>query len=125
VLFGLFAGLALLLSAVGLYGLVAYNVEQRRREFGIRTALGATGSDVMREVLSEGGKLLLGGGLLGGIGAVACAKIMEGLVYNVPLYDPVVLLGGLASLALVALLACWLPARRAAKVDPMVALRAE
>jgi len=124
-LFGIFAGLALLLSAVGLYGLVAYNVEQRRREFGVRTALGATQADIMRVVLADCGKLFAAGALLGGLGALAGAQVMTGLVYDVPLYDPAVLLGGIAGLAAVAFLACWLPARRAAKVDPMVALRAE
>jgi len=125
VLFGLFAGLALILAAVGLYGLVAYTVEQRLREFGIRTALGATRGDIMRQVLANCGRLVAAGALLGTAGALASARMMEGLVYGVPLHDPLVLVGGVASLAVTALLACWLPARRAAKVDPVIALRAE
>ena len=125
VLFGVFAGLALLLAAVGLYGLVAYNVEQRGREFGIRTALGATRTDILRQVLADGGRLVARGAMLGVLGALIGAKALEGLVHGVSLHDPVVLLGGVAVLAAVALLACWLPARRASKSDPMVALRAE
>lgn len=125
VIFGVFAGLALVLSAVGLYGLVAYNVEQRLREFGIRSALGATRADILGTVLADSGKLVAAGALLGGSGALASARMLDGLVYGVPLYDPLMLLGGIASLSAVAMLACWVPALRATKVDPLVTLRAE
>lgn len=125
VLFGVFAALALLLSAVGLYGLVAYNVEQRLREFGIRAALGATRLDIVRKVLWDCGRLVAIGSVLGVLGALAGAGMMNGLIYGIPLHDPLVLVGGVASLVVVALLACWIPARRAAGVDPIVALRTE
>lgn len=124
-LFGLFAALALVLSGIGLYGLIAYGVTQRTREFGIRLALGAAPSDVLRLVLREGVLLAAVGLALGLAGAFASARFLQELIYQVSVYDPVVFGVVFGLLALVALAASLLPARRATKVDPMVALRAE
>lgn len=124
-LFGLFAALSLLLSGIGLYGLIAYGVTQRTREFGIRLALGAAPRDVLRLVLREGVRLGAIGLVLGLAGAALTARFLQELVYEVSVYDPLVFGAVLALLSLVALAASFLPARRATKVDPMIALRAE
>jgi ABC-type antimicrobial peptide transport system permease subunit len=124
-LFGLFAGLALLLSAIGLYGLIAYGVAQRTREFGIRAALGATSSEVLSLVLREGA-LLVGLGLgLGLVGAFATARLLRQMVFETSVYDPAVFIVVPLMLALTATAACLIPARRATRVDPITALRAE
>jgi len=126
-LLGVFAGLAVVLAAVGLYGVMAYSVRQRRREVGIRMALGARLGDVMRSVLREGMVLVAWGLALGLLAAWGLTRLLStllsGLLYEVPATDPWTWLGGAVLLALVALLACWLPARRAARVDPATALR--
>jgi putative ABC transport system permease protein len=124
-LFGLFAALALLLSGIGLYGLIAYGVTQRTREFGIRLALGAAPRDVLHLVLREGALLAVVGLALGLAGAFASARFLQELVYQVSVYDPAVFGTVFTLLALVAVAASFLPARRATKVDPMIALRAE
>ncbi len=124
-LFGLFSTLAVLLSGVGLYGLVAYGVGQRTREFGIRMALGATPAGLSRQVLWDGAKIAAWGAGAGLAGTLFGARMLENLVYDVSLYDPQVLAVVGVVLASVTGLACWLPARRAARVDPVVALRAE
>jgi putative ABC transport system permease protein len=124
-LFALFGGIALLLAAIGLYGLVRYSVEQRTREFGIRAALGAGPREVRALVLREGGKLIVLGLVIGLVVSLLAAGLLRSMVVGVSVYDPLVLAAGSAVLALAATMACLLPARRAAKVDPVVALRAE
>lgn len=124
-LFGLFAGLSLLLAGIGLYGLIAYGVAQRTREFGIRAALGASRADVLGLVLREGA-LLIGVGICTGLaGAFLGARLLRQMVYQTSVHDPVVFTLVPLVLAAVALLACYLPARRATRADPLVALRAE
>ena len=124
-LLGSFAGLALLLASVGLYGVMALSVTQRTREFGIRLALGAPREDVFRLALGRG-LLLVGVGLgLGLLGAIGAGRALTSLLYDVGGLDPAALLSAMISLAAVAVLACWFPARRATRVDPIVALRYE
>ena len=124
-LFSLFAVLALFLAALGLYGLVAYSVAQRTREFGIRVALGAQAHDVLRLVLRQGVKLTSAGLVLGLITAAAAARLMQSLLFRTAAYDPLVFAAVVIVLGAVALLAALLPARRATRVDPITALRAE
>jgi predicted permease len=125
VLLGLFAGVALLLAAIGLYGVIAYVVTQRTREFGIRFALGATRRDVLQLVLAHGMKLVAIGLVLGVAGAFSLTHLLTKLLYEIKPNDPLTFVGVSAVLLVVALFASWLPARRAAKVDPMEALRYE
>jgi putative ABC transport system permease protein len=124
-LFGVFSALSLLLVAVGIYSVMAYAVSQRTREIGIRMALGAQTGAVLRLVIGQGLKLVMAGILIGVIGAFALRRAIAGLLYGVTANDPLTFVGVALLLACVALLACWLPARRAAKTDPMVALREE
>jgi putative ABC transport system permease protein len=120
-----FAGLALVLASVGLYGVMALSVTQRTRELGIRLALGAARADVFRLVLGQGLALVSLGLGLGLLGALAAGRALASLLYNVGTIDVAALCTALLSLAFVALLACFFPARRATQVDPMVALREE
>jgi len=120
-----FAGLALLLAAVGLYGVIAYSVAQRAHEIGIRIAFGAKHRDVVRMILESGLRLVLTGELIGLAASLVLMRLCAGLFVGVSAYDPKVMLVALAALAVVSVLASYLPARRAAKVDPMVALRYE
>jgi putative ABC transport system permease protein len=124
-LFALFGGIALLLAAIGLYGLVRYSVEQRTREFGIRTALGAGPREVRALVLHEGRRLIVRGLIIGLGVSLLTTGLLRSMVVGVSVYDPVVLAAASTVLALTTTMACLLPARRAAKVDPIVALRAE
>jgi len=123
-LFSLFALLAPLLAGIGLYGLIAYSVAQRTREFGIRFALGAQVGDVLRLVLGQGARLTAIG-LVSGLLAAAVARLMQTLLFRTTAYDPMVFGGVIFVLALIALLAALTPALRATKADPVAALRAE
>jgi putative ABC transport system permease protein len=125
VLLSLFAAIALLLTAVGLYGVMAYAVGQRTHEIGVRRALGATTRDVLRLVMGRGVALTLAGVGIGIVGAVILARFIEAMLYEVPPRDPFTYLSASLTLAAVALLASYVPALRAANVDPLVALRYE
>ena len=125
VLLGSFAGLALVLASVGLYGVMALSVTQRTRELGIRMALGAKRGDVLRLVLGQGVTLVGVGLALGLLGAVAASRILMSVLYGVAALDGAALFIAMMLLASIAVLACWVPARRATRVDPMVALREE
>lgn len=124
-LLGVFAGLALCLASIGLYGVMALTVTQRTRELGIRLALGANRGDVFRLVLGQGMLLVVIGLAAGLFVAASTGRGLASILYNVSAWDPPAFLGATITLALVALLACWLPAFRATRVDPIVALRSE
>jgi putative ABC transport system permease protein len=124
-LLGVFAGVALLLASVGLYGVLAFSVAQRTREIGIRMALGAQARDVMRLVLRQGLTLSLLGIAAGVCVSLAATRVLAGLLYGVAPTDPATFVAVALALVTVALAACFIPARRAMKVDPMVALRYE
>ena len=120
-----FAAAALAISSLGIYGVLAFMVGQRRHEIGIRLALGATPVDVHRLVLGQGARLIVVGLVLGLIAAGLLTQAASGLLYGVTASDPISFFGALALLGVIATLACYLPARRAARVDPIVALRSE
>jgi putative ABC transport system permease protein len=124
-LLGLFAATALLLAAAGIYGVISYNTRRRTREIGIRVALGAQRSDVLSLILREGFALSAAGTALGIIGAAALAHFLATLVFGISTSDPLTYLSVTGLLLGVALLACYIPARRAMRVDPMIALRYE
>jgi predicted permease len=124
-LLGAFAAVGVILAAIGIYGVVSYTVVQRTGELGIRVALGAQTRDVLWLVLGKGAVLVIIGAVLGGAGAYGVSRLLMSLIPSLPTNDPFVLpLTGLA-LITVALVACYIPARRATKVDPMIALRSE
>ena len=120
-----FALLASLLGVIGVYGVMSFAVAQRTREMGIRMALGARSEQVLRLVLQSGGEVVVVAVIIGMAGALAAGRYLQSQLYNVGAADPTTMIGVPIVLAIVALLACWLPARRAAKVDPAVTLRSE
>jgi ABC-type antimicrobial peptide transport system permease subunit len=124
-LLAIFAGIALVLSAAGLYGVISYLVAQRTREIGVRIALGAQRRDVIGLVMRQGTQLTALGVALGLAGALAFTRVLERLLFGISARDPLTFGGIAALLAAVALTATWLPARRAARVDPILAIRAE
>jgi putative ABC transport system permease protein len=124
-LLGIFAALAVALAGVGIYGMMAYRVNQRTHEIGVYIALGAQHRDVLRLVMKDGAKLALLGIAIGLAGALALTRVMVSLLFEVKPTDPPTLIGVALLLAAVALLACYLPARRALRVHPMTALRCE
>jgi putative ABC transport system permease protein len=124
-LIGLLAALALILCLVGLYSVIAYTVSQRTHEIGVRLALGAQGSDVLRLILRQGMTLVMLGVLAGVAGALALTRALTSLLFGVSATDPLTFAIVVLLLSAVALAACYLPARRATKVDPLIALRCE
>jgi len=119
------ASAALLLGVIGIYGVMSYNVSQRTSEIGVRLALGAEPSTVMSMIVRQGGAVIFGGIAAGLAASLAGARLLSSLLYDVAPRDPAVFAVTTVLLLTVALAACWLPARRAASVDPLVALRAE
>jgi putative ABC transport system permease protein len=124
-LLSIFAGLALVLAAVGVYAMMSYSVSQRRGEIGIRIALGALKADILRLVVGQAALLVTSGLTIGLAGALAATRLLRSLLYEVDIWDPFTFAAIAALLAFVAVLAAWLPARRAAKISPMIALRTE
>jgi ABC-type antimicrobial peptide transport system permease subunit len=122
-LVAIFGGMALFLSAIGLYAVMSYSVSQTTRELGMRMALGAGARDILRLVLSRGLRLTIVGIVIGGVAALLLTRLMGNLLYKVSPRDPVAFGLALITLLAVALLACFLPARRATRVDPVQALR--
>jgi ABC-type antimicrobial peptide transport system permease subunit len=125
ILLAVFAAVAMLIAAIGIYGVLAYSVNQRTREIGLRMALGAPRVQVLRLIMREGmtvGAIGIGAGLAG---ALALSRVLASLVFDVPVRDPLTYVAVAAALALVALAACVIPARKASRVDPMVALRCD
>jgi putative ABC transport system permease protein len=124
-LIGIFAVVAAIMAVGGIYGIMSYSVSQRTQEMGVRLALGARARDIIRHVLAQGGRLIAIGMGLGLVGALVMGQLLAGLLFGVSPMDLRVLLGVVVLLLAVTLLACYMPARRAAKTDPMTALRCE
>jgi putative ABC transport system permease protein len=124
-LLAIFASVALILAAIGLYGVMSYSVSWQTHEIGIRMALGANRADVLRLVVQQGMKMTLLGLALGLVGAFFVSRVLTGMLYGITATDPLTFTVVSIVLLAVALLACLLPARRATRVDPIVALRAE
>jgi putative ABC transport system permease protein len=124
-LIAVFAGVALSLSLLGVYGVMSHTVSQQTREIGVRMALGAQAGYALKQVLWEGLLLTIVGVVVGLIGALALTRLLTNLLFEISATDPLTFAIAPPLLILVALLACWIPARRAAKVDPLTALRSE
>ena len=122
-LLSVFGFLALTLASIGLYGIMAYPVNQRKREIGLRMALGATEGTVLRLILQQGMALVLTGVVLGVAAALPVGRLLSGMLFGLSTTDPLSILGAAGILLMVAFLACYLPARWASRVDPSVALR--
>ena len=125
VLLGIACGIAVILGVVGIHGVISYVVSRRSQEIGVRMALGAPASAVLRDVVGQGMTLTGAGIALGLLGAWGVSRLFSSLLFNVSATDPVTYVGTALALAMVALLASWIPARRAARIDPLEALRHE
>jgi putative ABC transport system permease protein len=121
----IFGGLALILAIIGVYGVLSYSVNQQTREIGIRMAMGAQTGGVLRLVVGQGMRLAAVGLILGLVAAFAAMRVMSSLLFGVSAHDPLTFIGVSLVLAIAAVLACYIPARRATKVDPIIALRYE
>jgi ABC-type antimicrobial peptide transport system permease subunit len=124
-LLAIFAGLALVLAAIGIYGVIAYSVVQRTREIGIRMALGADSANVLRLILRQGARIGMLGLVIGTLAAYLSTRALSSMLYGVDPHDPLIFAGIAASLIVVVVLASYVPARRATRVDPLIALRYE
>ena len=120
-----FGALAVIIAAVGIAGVLAFSVNARTNEIGIRMSLGADSARVQRMVLMEGGVLLVFGLVAGVAGAVFATRLVQGLLFGVAPHDPVTLAGVAVTMGAVGIAACWLPALRAARIDPVVAMRGQ
>jgi putative ABC transport system permease protein len=124
-LVGAFAAAALLLAAVGLYGLISYTVAQRAAEISVRLALGATPSQIVRLIVGQGLRLSIAGVIIGLVGALGVARLLQGLLFSISATEPMVYASLAVALLAIAMLASYVPARRAMRIDPIRALRAE
>ena len=124
-LLGAFAALALILASIGLYGVLSYSVTQRSREIGLRMALGASASSVIRMIVGRGLALTGAGLVIGLVAAWFATRALKNLLYGVAATDPITFASVASLLAIIALIACWAPARRASRVDPITVLREE
>jgi len=124
-LLGVFAFIALVLAAVGIYSIIAYSVAQRTQEIGVRLALGAQAGAILKMVVGQGMKLVASGVALGLVASFSLTRLMSNMLFGVSAFDPMTFGSITLLLTLVALLACWIPARRAMRLDPMIALRYE
>jgi putative ABC transport system permease protein len=125
ILLGVFAGLALLIAAIGVYGVLSYSVNRRAREIGLRMALGALRGNVLQLIIREGMTVALAGTAAGLAGALAVRRALSSLLFGVQPHDPVTFVLGAGILTAIAFVACLVPASRAARIDPVIALREE
>ena len=125
IVLGIFAALALLMACVGIYGVISHLVGQRTHEIAIRMALGAERWDVLRTVLRDGAKMALAGVVIGLAAALGLTRLMTSMLFGISAHDPATVAGVVSLLMLVAFAACYIPARRATRIDPMVALRSD